>query len=258
MSNRNIVRVTAERWRYAQALERELWIQTQKARARFGKNLLWRLLAAVGIKPRYRGDDWNEWWARQFDGYAFLPGIVHNAIELGCGPYTNLRLIADRCQLDRIVLSDPLIHTYVKFHLTFVSDMYRRGLCVLDDHSLEDCPFADNTFDLVVMINVLDHVQDADVCVRKAVGITRPGGCLLIGQDLSNESDVNAMEGRPGDGAHPVKLDHEWMEERLQDRFDVVLKRLLPRDQGRGPAYHYGTLVFAGRKRPPASISPRA
>src|SRR5580765_6007469 len=110
MANRAITdKVSVERWREAQAWEKNHWVNTQQLRARYAKNIIWRLLSAAGMVPKYRGDDWNTWWKREFDDYNFLPGEVENALEAGCGPYTNVRLMLDRCRINHMVLSDPLI-----------------------------------------------------------------------------------------------------------------------------------------------------
>ena len=242
-------RVSRDRWREAQNWEEAHWVRTQKLRARFGKNYIWRVLRALGMVPRHRGDDWNQWWKKQFEDYAFLPEHVDNVLEVGCGPYTNVRLMQDRCRWDHLYLSDPLIRTYVKFKLTFVAEMYREAACVLDDHPLETLPFADNYFDLVVKINVLDHVEDAAKCMQNLVRVTRPGGLLVIGQDLTNEEDLVALKSDGGALGHPIKLDHQWFEPYLKEGFDPVIYRILGRKEGRAPQHHYGNLIFAGRKR---------
>jgi SAM-dependent methyltransferase len=236
------------RWTAAQKWEQAFWINTEKRRARFGKNLVWRLLSACGLKSRYRGDDSNIWWSEKFDHYSFLPCRFENAVELGCGPYTNIRHMLKVCEIEHLVLSDPLIKTYVKFPLTFIANMYRSAFCILDDHPAEDCPFASDYFDLTVMTNVLDHVQDADAALREAVRITRPGGILVIGQELSNAADAETMRSDPGQIGHPIRVDHHWLDIRLAG-FEPVKKVILSREEGRGPAHHYGTYVFAGIKR---------
>lgn len=241
-------KVSQERWQAAQQWECRHWIGAQTARARYGKNYIWRVLAAFGFVPKYRGDDWNRWWKTQFEDYRFLPPTVKNALEVGCGPYTNLRLVMDTCRPEHIYLSDPLIRTYMKFKLTFVADMYRKGLCVLDDHPLEELPFAENYFDLTVMINVLDHVRDARLCMENLTRVTKPGGFVILGQDLSNDEDLEALVRDPGAVGHPIKLDQEWFKTHLE-KFEPVIGKVLARDQGRDPSHHYATLIFAGRKR---------
>jgi SAM-dependent methyltransferase len=241
-------KVSQERWAAAQQWERLHWIGAQEARARFGKNYLWRVLSAFGLVPKYRGDDWNKWWKREFDDYAFLPPTVDNALEAGCGPYTNLRLILERCRPKHIALSDPLIRTYVKFKLTFVAELYRKSACILDDHPLEELPFADNYFDLAIMINVLDHVRDARLCMRNLIRVTKPGGVLILGQDLSCDEDAEALRQDQGAVGHPIKLSREWFDDYLNKGFEPLLKKVLPREQGRSPENHCATLILAGRK----------
>jgi SAM-dependent methyltransferase len=241
-------RVSTEAWQAAQTWERQHWVGAQQARARFGKNYIWRLLALLRMVPKHRGDDYNTWWRQQFENYAFLPHAVDNAIEVGCGPYTNMRLIQERCKPRHLVLSDPLIRTYVGFKLTFVAELYKKAGCILDDHPLEELPFADRYFDLAVMINVLDHVRDAHACMRNLLRVTKSGGCVILGQDLSNDEDMAALRRDLGAVGHPIKLDHLWFEPYLKTGFDPILYKVLGRAEGRAPDCHYGTLIFAGRK----------
>jgi ubiquinone/menaquinone biosynthesis C-methylase UbiE len=242
-----IDRVDNERWQNAQAWERDHWLRDQKALARYGKNLVWRLLSLFGVVEKYRGDDRNRWWRDAFDNYSFLPQTVDNALEVGCGPYTNMRLIRTQCNPRHLYLSDPLIRTYVQLNMTFVNEMYRDAACCLDDHPLEELPFADDYFDLVVMINVLDHVRDADQCMKSLTRVLKHGGFAIIGQDLSDLDDLKRQpEGlRVG---HPIALDERWFEPYLKGRFNRVLYKVLPRDVGWAPQWHYGTLCFAGTK----------
>ena len=240
--------VTRGRWEAAQKWERHQWVRTQKLRGKYCKNLIWRLLRTARLVPKYRGDDWNDWWKKQFQNYDFLPPTAENALEVGCGPYTNIRMMLDRCRFEHLYLSDPLIRTYVNFKLTFVAEMYKRAACVLDDHPLEELPFASDYFDLAVMINVLDHVQDARRCMENLIRVIKPGGTLVLGQDLTNEQDLEALSGDEGEVGHPIKLDHHWFAPFLDRRFKAILSKVLPREEGREPAHHYGTLVFVGRK----------
>lgn len=242
------VAVSESRWKDAQAWERDTWIATEKRRARYFKNWLWPVLAAVGLKPRFRGNDWNDWWAKGFDHYRFLPRQIDNAIELGCGPYTNWRLIGKQCQTKHLVLSDPLIRTYAGFPLTYVRHLHRSAACTLDDHPAEACVFAAGAFDVVVMINVLDHVRDASRCMQVAQELVRPGGWLVIGQDLSDAGDVEVLERAPGHEGHPIAVDERWMRDQLGESWSPAVNRVLSRGEGRDPAHHSGTFLFAGRR----------
>jgi SAM-dependent methyltransferase len=159
-----------------------------------------------------------------------------------------MRLVRKACAPAHLVLSDPLIRTYVRFKMTFVNEMYREASCYLDDHSLEDTPFKSDYFDLAVMLNVLDHVQDANACMRSLTRIVKPGGIVIIGQDLTDEEDLlTHPEGmRTG---HPITLDNEWFRPQLERDFSPLIWKALPRSAGRTPQWHSGTLLFAGTKK---------
>jgi ubiquinone/menaquinone biosynthesis C-methylase UbiE len=111
----------------------------------------------------------------------------------------------------------------------------------LDDHAIENTPFKEKYFDLVIMINVLDHVQDAFRCLAVATSLVKPGGLLLLGQDLTAEEDD--IE----DVGHPIRLHLTDILPHLTD-FEPVLQKTLPQTEGRNPSVHYATLVFAGRR----------
>jgi SAM-dependent methyltransferase len=108
----------------------------------------------------------------------------------------------------------------------------------------EELPFEDGSFDVVVMNNVLDHVQDADRCLERATGLLRPGGIFVFGQDLSDDEDVR---NHPEDIGHPIRLAREDVDRHLTD-LETLLRKDLTREQGREPRLHYGTLSYAGRK----------
>jgi SAM-dependent methyltransferase len=241
----SIRRVSTERWQEAQEWELALWREGQRKRG--WKRLVWPLVApALRALNWHRawGDDWNHWWKSRFDDYSFLPVELGDMIELGCGPYTNTRVIIEHRQARRVVCSDPLIRSYITFQGRWLAEAYVEGLVEIDDHAIEELPFVPESFDLVVIINVLDHVRDAERCLQAAVDLVRPGGYLLLGQDLSNDEDIAS---HPYDTGHPIRLRHEDLEPYLAP-FATVLRRDLTREQGRDPRLHYGTLVYAGRK----------
>jgi len=238
--------VSAQRWYQAQSWELAFWRDGQRKRA--WKRLVWPLVApglrAIDWKRAW-GDDWNHWWKRLFDNYRFLPTSVGDYVELGCGPFTNTRLILKGRQASRVVCSDPLARSYVSFSGRWLAEAYAAKRIEIDDHPIEETPFTPESFDVVVMINVLDHVRDANLCMRNAIGLLRTGGYFLLGQDLSDEQDLAT---HPYDVGHPIRLRLEDLEPYLAG-LEPVLRKDLSRGEGRDPRLHYATLVYAGRKR---------
>jgi SAM-dependent methyltransferase len=236
-----------ERWNQAQAWELDCWRQQEERRRRSG----WvrRVFQSLteSRPPADEGDDWNRWWAERFDGYKLIPDRLDNVVELGCGPYTNIRLILPGRQVRHCFCSDPLAREYVRFEGRWLAEAWRKGLVMIDDHPLEECPFASDYFDLVVMINVLDHVRDSIECLQEASRISRFGGLIIVGQDLTSTEDAARFA---DDIGHPIRMDQASLDAQLMPRFEPLLHRVLPREQGRNPEAHYGTYLFIGAREP--------
>jgi len=247
-------KVSAERWNRAQEWEKNFWVECDRKAARYGKFFIWKLLRPFGFAGKYVGDRQNRFWTDAFDGYSFLPPEIGTAIEAGCGPHTNMRRISEVCRPRHLFLSDPLIRTYVGFKNCYVSDAYKNGFCTIDDFPLENTPYKDAFFDMAVMINVLDHVMDATLCMENIQRIVKPGGWLLVAQDLTDENDVRNREneGRAevGDTGHPITLAPGWFDKTLvRAGYDAVIDKIVRHNDGAASGLHCGTLVFAGRKK---------
>jgi SAM-dependent methyltransferase len=241
--NESMSSVGEERWQRAQAWELAFW---KRGQVKTGwKKVVFPIarpfLAAVRSR-RITGDDWNHWWAEQFDDYAFLPDHVGDYIELGCGPYTNTRLVLKGRSADRVVCSDPLAEEYVKFKGRWLAEAAARGSVEVDPHPIEQLPFPPSSFDVVVIINVLDHVMDADACMRTAIGLLRPGGYLIFGQNLANPELRGKHEWF--EEGHPIRATAEDVEGYLEG-LTPVLKKTVP---AHDPPLHTGVLAFAGRR----------
>lgn len=246
----NIIRVTEERWKIAQEAELELWKKSSnklpyKIKAfiiNFIENTLEKIFK-LG-----EGDDWNYWWAEKFNDYSFLPQYIEKALEIGCGPFTNIKLISPKCEIGRIYLNDPLIKKYVRHTNGFTSFAVKAGKVCFDDSPGEELPYKDNFFDLVILINVLDHVMDAERVITEACRATKKGGILLLGQDLTNEEDVKKHQNLE-DIYHPIRMEHNFLDKILAKYFETIYYKILPREEGRNPEYHYATYIFAGCKK---------
>jgi SAM-dependent methyltransferase len=238
--------VSEERWSEAQQWERAFW-NRQNVPPPWWKRLLRPLLVLVGLRPpkeEIAYDDRNVWWKQQFDGYAMLPWRIDALCELGCGPYTNTRLIIEGREVGSIVCSDPLAATYVTYENAWLARAYREKRITIDTNPCEVCPLPSDAFDVVVMINVLDHVRDPKRCLEQAMRITKPGGLFVFGQDLTSEEDE-----QPGNPGHPFTVHHEQVLPVLGSAFDQVFLKMVPREELDEPAMHYGAMCYVGRKR---------
>ncbi|MBN1106648.1 MAG: methyltransferase domain-containing protein [Deltaproteobacteria bacterium] len=236
MAITDVLRVDDSRWKAAQEFELRFARQSVDA-----------------------GDDSNHWWYSAFERYKILYGkYFQKAIEVGCGPHTNIRLLLPSIKIERLWLEDPLIDEYrrlsrkrriLKFlqfrSPTTIVALARRYPVTFLSEKLEDLSLPDQSIDLCLCINVLDHVQDVDRCLMQVRRILKRG-VLVLGQDLSNEQDREACPESWSDTGHPMKMDAEYLDSRLGD-MTTLFYRILPREKGRNPRCHYGTYLFIGR-----------
>jgi SAM-dependent methyltransferase len=222
-----VVKVPEERWRAAQRFERKGWMENWAGAT----------------------DDRNYDHMRKFDGYRALHGrSFEHAIELGCGPFTNARLIGGKCSIREITLLDPLIESY----LTLPNVSYSRtalrtvrplgrwghgghgllrraarkacrlvpplGAGSIPIHELLDTPIElmpdrSRAYDLVILINVIEHCLDVQKIFDLIVAISRPRAVLVFHDHLYNHDTVARMvQGHHYEAGHPLMVDRKVIE----------------------------------------------
>lgn len=210
-------------------------------------------------------DDWNQWWYEKFDRYSILnKRHFENILEVGCGPHTNIRYILPEITYDKIWLEDPLIQFYITYNLiksnsfvNYLKTKFRKGRINyllntfsdikvkvdLSSSKLEDLPYKDHQMDLIVCVNVLDHVSDYDQCMNEIFRVLKKDGIVILGQDLSNEEDLVHCPESYSDIGHPIKVDHPLIEQTLNGKYKKIFETILARQEGRNPDAHYGTYL---------------
>ena len=188
------------------------------------------------------GEDWNPWWAQKFSGYEFLKGRkILSMLEVGCGPWAkNTIIILGVIGNDkRVVLEDPLLDDYISTGKTITKLNAERFSVPLEELVLPV------KVDLVVCINVLDHVYSVGLCMDAIFRSLNREGIVIVGQDLTNDEDVSKTPN--ADVGHPVRIEASSCMEHLSV-YRPIYQQILPRETGRNPSAHYGTLLFAGEK----------
>lgn len=244
-----------------QYADSEKWKRAQEFELQFAKQTI------------ASGDDGNLWWQVKFDNYNILAGLTFpNVLEVGCGPHTNVKFILPQINFQRVYMEDPLLQFYITHfmiekknpverfkYLLFGRDQECNYLLKLfanldiavdlSSAKLEELPYRDGVMDLVVCINVLDHVSDFDRCMYEIHRVLRKGGMLVLGQDLSNEEDMRNCPASYVDIGHPIKVDHQVLDDTLASGvYTELMRKVLPRAEGRNPIAHYGTYCGVFRK----------
>jgi 2-polyprenyl-3-methyl-5-hydroxy-6-metoxy-1,4-benzoquinol methylase len=224
----NLNQTTKEKWKQAQDWELDVWMGA----------------------PRV-SEDWNHWWLQKFQSYTMLKDnfFPTSLLEVGCGPYgKNTTYLTSVLSTIKIVdFLDPLLHDYLKNDFLIKTQINHFNSNVFST-SLEELETT-KTYDCILCINVLDHVFDASVCMNKMFNLLNSNGLLILGQDLTNQEDLERAPYILEDVGHPIKLDHLFFKQHLKN-YKHVYQNILTREQGRNPDCHYGTLLYIGQKRP--------
>jgi SAM-dependent methyltransferase len=267
---RGVTRVDRERWIEAQAYERRTWMNLNRAVL----------------------DDRNRTHLARFFGYRTLAGRhFHRAIELGCGPFTNLRLILEVATAEHVHLLDPLVKVYCDHPLC----RYRNGrlggigarigfdalralrnprLAVaelatalriggargrrveLEPSSIEDFQ-TPHRFDLVVMINVIEHCRDVDAVLRKIDEILAPGGTFVFHEAFMSTKELRSTVEDVFDAGHPLRVQRNVVDAFLDGTFDVEFRsEFRDVEDHAGRTFDTTSLFYIGRRR--ASAAPAA
>ena len=155
--------VTADRWETAQSYERGYWEN----------------FASQIVDGSVSQMDWYKWRADNLVAKLRDLKLGHLAdgsartIEVGCGPVG----VSSYFPAAERVAVDPLEDFYSKNPvLSRLRDprvQYRRGVG-------EALPCEDAQFDLAIIENCIDHVQDMDGVMRELTRVLRPGGTLYL------------------------------------------------------------------------------
>lgn len=257
-----VVEVDLTRWEEAQRYERRTWLE----------------------RGRWSFTDRNEHHRECFAGYAPLRGRkFRRGIELGCGPFTNMRFILESCDIEQVHLLDPLINDYLTHR--FCKYPHRRlggllnenilrlpgylkrplkslrsklndwciggllGKPVTIEASMVETYQTDQRFDLVVVINVLEHCQDALKVFTKIDEILLPGGVFVYHDRIYHAQEVKRRSEIVYDAGHPLRVDQSIVEGFLV-HFEMLMRaEYLVDAEFRGLRNSHYELYYVGQKK---------
>jgi SAM-dependent methyltransferase len=186
--------VDKERWNEAQNYEKKTWMELCSN----------------------ANDDRNIDHFTKFNQYSDLlnhRSRIHKVIELGCGPFTNLRTLHDLLHnLNEVHLVDPLINDYLHHpHCFYKNSNFYGYKTVLHNSPIEELDVEDK-FDLVIMNNVLEHCFDITIIFEKLSEMLNEGGLFIFHDTFYKTSeDIIGLVETLYDSGHPIKLSEEYM-----------------------------------------------
>lgn len=244
VQGQGVPRVTEDRWCNAQAAEKRHWLE-------------------LGVAA---DDDRNYQHLKAFQGYRVLRDReFKRAIELGCGPFTNLRIIGDICRVTSCDLLDPLIREYIGHpncsyrngHIRVentswprFSRLVRTGVRRLTTHGGKPIAWplrhrptipvarimpipieklvSGPQYDLVTMINVVEHCYDIDLVLRNVAAATAPDGILIFHDKYYSALMTEQRVASQYDAAHPLRVDRSLIDGFLSQNYSSLFHRVVP------------------------------
>lgn len=224
-----VIEVDMARWEEAQRYERRAWMKGRGLRAR---------------------SDRNSEHERGFENYAAIQRrYFDNAIEIGCGPFTNMVRILKYVRCESVTLLDPLIDDY----LTHPNCTYKRKRLggwfgkKVQTVALPVENFAtDQVYDLVVVVNVLEHCFSTPRFFERIISLTAPNGVLVFHDKLIPASVVQVFVENIYDAGHPLRVVEDRVLGFLSENYvELYRKRVsIP-----SPIGAFDSIYFVGQKR---------
>jgi SAM-dependent methyltransferase len=255
-----VIKVDHSRWEEAQRYEKRTWME--KGKGNF--------------------NDRNEYHRERFAHYSALQGKEFiRAIELGCGPFTNMRFINKECTIREIHLLDPLLsayyrHPFCQYSSTHLGGIKRylsiqrlrhpfsllrkimhefpkeglNGVPIIPHVSMIEEFDTEQKFDLVAMINVIEHCQDARKVFSKIDEILMPGGILVFHDNLYDAETVEILSKSLYDVGHPLRVDRSITVDYLEANYLPLMNdEYKQKDSFHGIDIERSELYFIGRRK---------
>ena len=196
LTNGEIIKVSPDRWVEAQSYEEKTWMVN-------------------GINEI---DDRNYDHLIRFNNYSNIPfQNLKSFIELGCGPFTNTRLIIDRLPINcDIYLLDPLIDKYKNHpNCTYKNNTIGDKKIYTINSSIENFEVS-KKYDCVLMNNVLEHCYDIELIFDKILSILEDKGFFIFSDVCFSKSSIAELCEKIYDAGHPIRIS--------KDSIDLFLK----------------------------------
>lgn len=157
-------------------------------------------------------------------GLGYIDTSTMVVVDIGGGP---IGLSSSIPHKKRIVI-DPLTDEYKKFypclnHITGIG---------------EELPFEDESIDLVIITNALDHTKEPLKVIREIKRVLKPG--YFFAQYHAIDNSITHRH-----PAHEHSLNPEWLHEQLDDEFETVWEL-------KYPEVRYGWHFYNGKVGQPA------
>ena len=85
----------------------------------------------------------------------------------------------------------------------------------------------DEKFDLVVMINVIEHCRDIQVIFEQIKKLLNPGGFFIYSDKMYDAEEELMKSSYEYDAGHPIRVDYRVISKFLDQNFDPVMHNIV-------------------------------
>ncbi|CAF1099229.1 unnamed protein product [Rotaria sordida] len=182
--------ISHDRWMHAISSEKSAWSGTK------------------------RSDDRSSDHLAGFNYYKELPNNLGDVLEVGCGPFTQTRPILNlknrQFDIKSITLWEPSAIYYVQYVKNCV---YKNGkingfpnlTTIVVSAGAEQLRFM-NSYDTIIMINVLEHVQNSYEILQNIYNALRPNGILVLGERWWDHYNWHISSITADRVLHPIRI----------------------------------------------------
>jgi SAM-dependent methyltransferase len=205
--------VSVDRWLFAQHAEHSAW------------------KASADTSPSV-GDRIDE-HMRDFDNYSALgpPGRNLGAlIEVGSGPWTQSLWMVQKRQYDvqQYILLEPGALSYMRDVKTCVYSSGHlpgfAGKTIIINAGGEHLNLLESTADTLVIVNVLEHVQNAISLLRNVFNALKPGGTIIFNDRWWDARGAPSEKMSLDTTYHPIRMKRAVFEQFLSG-FETIYER---------------------------------
>lgn len=228
ITSEGILTVDRQRWEAAQRYELSEWL----------------------VRASFANDDRNYFHKSTFEDYASLDfkDSIESFVELGCGPFTNARVILQKFpNVKDITLVDPLADQYMSNHnnCTYKDSRLEGKSVKVISKPIEDLE-QDKKYDMVVMINVLEHCFDIPAILEKVNNILSENGCFIYADVQFDKEVVDRLAKTKYNAGHPIRITKEYMNNYLETNYTTLFSKVIPEEVAGETCEE---IYFIGRKR---------
>lgn len=181
---RGIVQVSFDRWKEAQEYEHKTW-----------------MVQGLGATS-----DHNDENLHHLDNCKLIETrLFKNGIELGCGPFTNMETLSRHLIIRNKTVLDPLLDKYLTHPNHRLASDWTKINSTIEEFEPKE------KYDLVVMINVLEHCFDIPKIFQKILDITKMGGIFVFGDISFPYSSLAQMVVKTYNAGHPIRIDTHYL-----------------------------------------------